>query len=206
MSNPTITAPAAPAVPAAPAGPAASAAPAPEPWKKSKAKKLLKKDIIDGTVTDDMAPIFVYAMRQEYKPYKLENFRSNLRSLQKKIQRDYGRRDRDCMDYGHDKIISIGFRQQVTAANGGIEVVPWHRSNAHPLLKEDITDGLHKVLMPSELWETREEYKQFSLKVFRNHIYQELDKREKRRTNFKKKSAKTRKAVKDAVESIQERD
>ena len=52
MSNPTIT-----------AAPATPAAPDPEPWKKSKAKKLLKKDIIDGTVTDDMAPIFVYEVR-----------------------------------------------------------------------------------------------------------------------------------------------
>eukprot|EP00978_Attheya_sp_CCMP212_P016722 scaffold44014_cov56-Attheya_sp.AAC.4 len=177
--------------------------PKPSPWKKSKAKELLKTDIIDGTVTDAMAPILVYAMRLEYKPYKLDNFRTNLRSLQKKIHTDYGRRDRDCMDYGHDRFIYDELRRQAVADNGGIEVVPWHLSDAQSLLKDDITGGLLKVLKPSELWETREEYKEFSLKVFRNHIYQEVDRREKRRMNFKKKSGKTRKAIKDAVQRAQ---
>jgi hypothetical protein len=186
-------------------------APPPKPkviaWKKSEAKEILKDAIVEGRVTDDMQPMEVYKMRPEYKPYKYANFRTNLRNLRAKIEKDYGRRDRDCMDYfGHDAQVREGLRQQAIVANGGTEIILWHLSDAQLLLKEDITTGFHLVVKPSELWQSRAEYQKFSLKVFRKHIYQEVDAREKRRTNFKKKSANTRKIIKRAIEKSQTQD
>jgi hypothetical protein len=47
-------------------------------------------------------------------------------------------------------------------------------SDAQRLLKEDVESGLTMHLDPSFLRETRLEYKVFPLKVFRDHIYQEV--------------------------------
>ena len=59
-------------------------------------------------------------------------------------------------------------------------------SEAKKLLKQDIDDGKHLQFKPSDFHATREEYKTFSLKVFQNHIYQEVDSRSKRATHFAK--------------------
>ena len=47
-------------------------------------------------------------------------------------------------------------------------------SPAKELLRNDVTNGLHKDMTPSELWQSRPEYMQFKLKVFRQRIYQEV--------------------------------
>lgn len=48
----------------------------------------------------------------------------------------------------------------------------WYRSDAQKLLREDMKAGKHKEMTPSQLRDSREEYKQFSAKVFRDHIPQ----------------------------------
>ena len=55
------------------------------------------------------------------------------------------------------------------------------------LVKLDINEGLHEHLTPSELYQSREEYQEFPLQVFRNHIYQEVDSRTKRAHRYQKK-------------------
>jgi hypothetical protein len=49
----------------------------------------------------------------------------------------------------------------------------WDGSDAARFLKEDADKGLLQQLKPSELRETRQEYKLFPAKVFRDHIHQE---------------------------------
>ena len=51
----------------------------------------------------------------------------------------------------------------------------------------DLDEGAHLLLKPSDLYETREEYQAFKLKVFRKHLYQEQDTRSKRAARFAKK-------------------
>jgi hypothetical protein len=41
------------------------------------------------------------------------------------------------------------------------------------LLAEDINGGLHQIFTPSQLRNTRPEYQEFPLDVFRRHIHQE---------------------------------
>lgn len=52
----------------------------------------------------------------------------------------------------------------------------WDTHPANNLLEVDTTSGRAKELKPKALWESREEYQDFSLDDFRGHIYQERSK------------------------------
>jgi hypothetical protein len=49
----------------------------------------------------------------------------------------------------------------------------WHEHDASRLLEQAIKDSLHEGMSPNELRQTRSEYMQFDLEIFRKHIYQE---------------------------------
>lgn len=49
----------------------------------------------------------------------------------------------------------------------------WNGSDAQQFLRADMELGLHTIMPPKDLQSTRPEYKKFTLKVFRDHIYQE---------------------------------
>ena len=52
---------------------------------------------------------------------------------------------------------------------------PYYSHTVHPLL-EDVDNGQHKIMKPSQMYKTRPEYyEKFELDEFRNHIYQEQD-------------------------------
>lgn len=51
----------------------------------------------------------------------------------------------------------------------------WHKHHAAQLLHDDVKYG-YGSLRPSELYETRPEYKEFELSFFRRHLYQEIHK------------------------------
>ena len=58
----------------------------------------------------------------------------------------------------------------------------WDSHPANLLLKEDVEIGLVSRVKPAELRALRKEYKEFPLKVFRSHIYQEQ--RERREKDY----------------------
>jgi hypothetical protein len=72
--------------------------------------------------------------------------------------------------------------------------LPWHKSEAKKLLKQDIDDGKHLHMKPSELRGTRKEYEDFGLEVFRKHIHQDVDSRSKRAFRFAEKNKKKNRA------------
>jgi hypothetical protein len=152
-------------------------------WKESEAKRLLREDIISGAVNASMAAKDVYEMRPEYKKWPYNNFQTNLRNLRKAIVNSYERMLEDCEAYGHDLALLTTLR----AGTENLQVVPWHKSDAKRLLKQDVDDGKHKAMKPEALYNMREEYQVFSLETFRNHIYQEVDSRAKRTHRFAKK-------------------
>lgn len=49
----------------------------------------------------------------------------------------------------------------------------WNQHPAAALLCEDERNGTARSMKPQELWNSRTEYKDFPLSVFRKHIYQE---------------------------------
>ena len=52
---------------------------------------------------------------------------------------------------------------------------------------KDIDAKKHEKMSPMALWMTKTEYMEFPLQVFRDHIYQELNKRDKKDSRFQKK-------------------
>jgi hypothetical protein len=157
----------------------------PEKWRGSEAKALLRADIISKRVPDTMTAKEVYAMRPEYKAFPIKYFSTNLKNLRKAIADNFGRMQVDCEAYGHDRAIlkTLATADQTTD-------VPWHKSEAKKLLKEDIDNGKHIQMKPSALRRTRKEYKDFKLDVFRKHVHQEIDSRSKRAYRFAKKNKK----------------
>lgn len=150
-----------------------------EKWEESKAKARLRKDIIEGRINDTDTPKDVYNMHPElYHKWCYNNFSANFRRLRKAIARDHERMVQDCMDYGHDKAI-------IDAQPSG--KLLWHRSAAAFLLKQDIENGKHKEMTPKQLRASRDEYQEFDLRVFRQHIYQENDHNEKKNWRLEKK-------------------
>jgi hypothetical protein len=139
------------------------------PWAKSKAKQLLADDIVRGTVTPVMRPIDIYEMHQEYKNYKIDNFRTNLRNLRKSIKKD-----KCCADSDRD---ALAHDLQVRHPHVDILLrsTPfWMGSEAQKLLKKDVDAGRHEKMKPWDLWISKVAYQAFPLEVFRKHIYQEV--------------------------------
>ena len=155
-----------------------------EKWINSKGKELLRNAIIAGTVTRRSNPEEVHKQHPEWSKWKYDNFKTNLANLIEAVAFDYRRMSEDCLYYGHDIAI---MKKRLT--NDPPMQTPWHQSEARPLLEKDMDNNLHKTMAPIELWELRVAYREYSLKVFRDHIYQEEKKREKKATGsrFKKK-------------------
>jgi hypothetical protein len=120
-------------------------------WKDSVAKRLLREDIISGVVLASMAAKDVYDMRPEYKKWSYKNFPANLRNLRKAIANSYARMLSDCEAYGHDRALLMTLR-----AGENPQDIPWHKSEAKQLLKQDIDDGKHKQMKPEVLHGMRE--------------------------------------------------
>jgi hypothetical protein len=129
---------------------------------------LLWPDILDGKVTASMKPKRVFEMRDEDKPYGIKNFRSNLYSLHLLTQENQQEADSDAAALTHDHCIHP---KAVDMSKG---YPRWDGLDAQRLLKDDMETWLTNHFDPSILWETRPEYKAFPLKVFRDHIYQEV--------------------------------
>ena len=124
-------------------------------------------------------------MRPENKEFKYENFRTNLINLRGTVAASRKRMQDDCEAYGHDRALWSVLRNLEPVGQRCLE---WAESEAKHLLKQkDIDLGTQLMLTPSELCATRVEYQAFKLKVFRKHIYQEVDARSKRAARFAKK-------------------
>ena len=153
-----------------------------EVWAGSVSRKMLYQDIIEGTVTNEMKPRHVRQLREEYQQWNKTNFGSNLATLRSIIARDYARMRKDKQSFIHDMEV-IGARH---AKQTG-QPIPWHRSIAKNLLNAaiDEDDKLLEKKMPLMIYNSKEAYREFTLVEFRNHIYQELKKREKIKTNVR---------------------
>jgi hypothetical protein len=156
------------------------------PWEHCAAKDLLRRDILDGLAADKMTGREVYNMHpEEYGIFPFPNFSANLSKLRAAIKVDAERMKRDCEFYGHDRGLLVTLRPDPLGSPP-----LWHLSEARTLLIQDVTDGKHLGVKPADLRLTRPEYQLFSGKVFRKHIYQEIDSRLKKAWRYKKKKTK----------------
>jgi hypothetical protein len=157
-------------------------------WIHSLAKKSLRTDIILGKVTANCIPEMVYAMRDSYKRFPFENFKTNMQSLIAAVGKDIARMQHDCEAHGHDLGVVKALRSD---EEPGSRPLSWHLSDARTLLKVDMAAGKHKQLKPKDLWETKAEYQVFELEVFRKAIHSAVDKKEKLAFRMEKKKFRT---------------
>lgn len=144
------------------------------PWKDSKAKEVLTKDILSGFVPDSMTAKDVYNDTRHgrhliYAPYDFKNFSTNIRNLRKLLRTQEGlaaecqaNLDRELLLYPPSDMDPRGYPR-------------WDKSNAPESLKKDVDAMLAGTLIatPSQLHASNPEYSVFPLKVFINHINQE---------------------------------
>lgn len=144
-------------------------------WKKSKAKRLLYQDLMDGVVplVDDpnIDSQTIFFMHEEYGEYDPDKFASRLKALRNALRLSTTRADDDLEAFEtykqrHKDKISI------FSCHGYIE---FQGSEAQRLLQKDIAAGLHESIGKKELYALRPEYyNEFPLNVFRDRIYQEI--------------------------------
>jgi len=143
-----------------------------DPWKYSKARDLLEKDIKDGTVDATMHPAQVFIMRPEFSEFDYDFFAKRLETLQESLGELKTLAHIDARALAHD--LALGMRKNS-------KPYPlWQGSCAERLLKEDLDDGLDLIMKPEKLKGKRPEYDPWPLDVFRNHIHQELRARKER--------------------------
>jgi hypothetical protein len=121
-------------------------------------------------------------MHPEYSEFEFANFKTNMENLVEKILCEFERMRSDCEYYGHDVALLADYR-----VHHPLPKTPWHKPEAKPLLEKDMNDGKHETMKPKELYKTRIQYREFSLKEFRKRVYQEKTKKEKEDRRIQKK-------------------
>ena len=110
-----------------------------------------------------------------------------MKALRHAVAKDYDRMAEDAESYGHDVELKKILRETDPIPCRQQTYPNWHTHEARHSLRQDIAEGKHKAMKPKELHETRTEYQQFPLDVFRHHIYQEAEREERQKARFDKK-------------------
>ena len=142
-------------------------------WKKSKGKRLLYKDLMDGIVPLDDDPNFnadtIFFMHEEYGEYDPDKFAGRLKVMRDAVRVANTRADDDfeaLVKYKELHNISLFSHYGYSEFQG---------SEAQRLLQQDIADGLHESMGKKDLYASRPEYfNEYPLNVFRDRIYQEI--------------------------------
>lgn len=139
-----------------------------EPWRKSDAKRLLAQDIINGDIDGDMEWEDVFSWRPEFASTSRRLFKSRFASLLTQISSARVRSITDKAALEHDRKL---FPIKTHNHRGEPR---WDGSAAQSWLRVDVENGEHKRVAPRILHESREAYKVYPLKVFREHVHQEV--------------------------------
>lgn len=106
----------------------------------------------------------IYADKTEFRQYKWENFKTNCGNLRTAIAKEFARANED-----EANLVADMSRTPADGTNRN-----WAGSEAERLLKLDVDAGRHLSMAPKVLRSTREEYQEWPLKKFRDHITQEV--------------------------------
>jgi hypothetical protein len=153
------------------------------PWGKSDGKALLMKDLRNGSIPLDNTLLSAHeiaATRPEFgdscDPDNMRLFKARLERARKSVSGSRNRAALDKVMVEHDIML---FQQKRAALCHNVPM--WHGSKAEVSLKVDIDNHMHTKMKPPELYKTRPEYGEFSFKVFRGHISQEVKTRKFRK-------------------------
>ena len=138
--------------------------PPPPAWRHSPAKKQLRDGILLGRYKDTLSEEFIYGSDVIFRQYKWANFKTNLTNLRASLGLNLARALADAANVEADQ-------KRHAAQVAHLQI--WAGSAAESFLKKDIDEGRNIGMAPSDLRETRLEYKEWPLKVFRDHVEQE---------------------------------
>jgi hypothetical protein len=124
-----------------------------------------------GEIPDEMKPQLAYDYWCQQQPFFIEKklFKSRLRSLREQIKKyaEYAAVD--------NAAFADDLQLRTTNTHDSTGNPRWDGSAAQELLRHDVKEGLHKLyLRPMGFHASRPQYQEFTLEVFRNHIYQEV--------------------------------
>ena len=102
-----------------------------------------------------------------FEPVCFEQFEAQLEAHRKQVKADNHNIDVAAAAFDHD----MKLRTQATHNHNGRPL--FCRSDAQPLLEEDVVNKKHIGLDPDEFRHTRQEYMNWTLNEFRPRIYQE---------------------------------
>lgn len=178
-----------------------------EEWKKSEAKRLLIRLINDdNSWVHRMSPEDIYKSNPMFENYPLPKFKEYLKCLQK------GAADlKEIVGVNEQEIWQelIAFPREEMTDRG----YPfWDTHPARALLENDIKDreadaddgDADDGMKPKQLWESREEYKEFPLSVFRGHIYQERRRQREEPGYVHRRNQKAHKMHEDEVNEMKD--
>lgn len=148
-------------------------------WQHSKAKQLLRKDILEGRVPLEardahnrttMALRQIYNLHPEVQEYFYSKFSQRLGSLRTTIKEEKKRKALD--QEAFDNFIQNHPSRALLSKKGYIQ---WQGSEAQKLLLDDIAANRHTTMSKSDLYGSRREYyENFPLDVFRDKLSQEI--------------------------------
>lgn len=127
----------------------------------------LKDDLANEFIPTTMDAATAWHKRPEYKEMELNLWKSRFNGMRKIVREGKERASSDAIDLSNDR--KIHPRPQVNERGTPL----WIGSDAEVLLGIDIDDGKHKEMEPKQLYESRQQYQDFTLQEFRRHIYQE---------------------------------
>lgn len=138
-------------------------------------KKILTPLVMSGEIPNEWTPNKVFNLAEHREVFQKMNgvkngyakFQRNLRELRKRVMKWKAETESDEAAFAHDKALYPTDPSKPR----------WPGSDAEFFLRQDVDEGIHKLMKPADLQKTRECYQVFQLDQFRNHIYQECRKR-----------------------------
>ncbi|KAL7539090.1 hypothetical protein ACHAWF_006291, partial [Thalassiosira exigua] len=144
-------------------------------WKNSHARLLLNKLFRDDkSFVHRMTAEEIHASNPLFKNYPLPKFKDYLKGI-----KEVAAKESEIVKMNEKEIWQdeLAFPRKEMTCRG----YPfWDTHPARALLEEDIKSGNTEKEEPKKVWESRAEYMQFPLHVFRGHIYQEMRRQRER--------------------------
>lgn len=144
-------------------------------WRKSQAREILLEDLESGVlpleadyVTAQVAWETMYVNLPEFLNVVFSQFEARLKDHRKQVSRRRQATETQLHAFRHDRRL---YPRQTHNQNG--ERV-FSLSAAKPLLKEDVVDEKHLQMTVEALRNSRPEYREWSLAIFRRRLHQEI--------------------------------
>ena len=137
-------------------------------WKNSKARALLVKLLMDkDSSVHSMTWQQIHSSHEWFSEFDAKSFKKYVKDLRKANLKKMAIIDED------NRIIHAELKKFPRPDKTARGEPFWDTHPSKLLLRADVKAGKHLEMKPGKLHQTRPEYQAFSLKTFRQHIYQE---------------------------------